>query len=1208
MQRRLSNNTETQRIMRIPRTVAVAATAAAVLAAPPARADPVPRPEPVAGSVVAVKVGEEINLVDTRDWRSAELRQNVLPGDVLRTNALGQLALLFADRTQIRLGRNTTLVVKEIGGDNARFGLETGAIWARAARGGTGVTIDTPAAAAAVRGTDWSLSVGADGTTTLIVLEGQVELGNALGSVLVNQGEAATARIGEKPQKTVIVDIDERAQMLYRLDLGDSFTYLVPTTMPSRQIIATHARLAAIAPERRTDEEQVTFAEVAFSIDGAIATRAAVAEARRRPLGPALAARVTMVEAMIAGTDEDYALAAELFARAMPGLDPERRAVAAYGRYFSRALADPTVADPLPRSSGVGPYAVLGDAYTDGFLEGPAVAARRIQEAEKRWPDEALLPAVRAQFALIAGDRAQMEEAIGRAVGLDPDNPVALLARAYYRDAMTSELDGAIADLRRAAELQLGSSEIWNMIGNVESEREAVRESRAAYERSLALEPNNSVAMANLAVLYLDAGLVDKARPLAERAVELDPSMSFALLARGRVRLQSGDVDGAIEDFLKATTTDPAYSAALLLLSAAYMQKGETELGTQALDNAVRIDPDDPIGPLVGAVFAIDDYRADDGIRLARESLRLRRKMGGTFSHFAASRGSGSTLNDAHRFLGLDQWGRFYGDIAFDAFAGASYFDRALAGASNPLVNTRSYVDLGPDPVLTDRSFSANLQGLLLQPSGASSPNLRTTVLPTPFLEAQAGVTGVAGDEEGFGGIVGLQGYAASPFPFSMSLDGQWVEAEPSDDTVERRIASGTLVFGGQPSLTDRFAFIGTVQDTATPVPGSEFDITATEPLEDFIGYGAGGWSHTLGERNVLNVAVAGGRTTSEFDGDILVPSGLFDLRSTNERNLYFGAANHMIGIGDAVLRYGVEGGFIDGSDSTMLDGVPVADDDVSISVARAYADVRWDVTETVSVEGALFGTTVDGDVEDEGFRLEPRIGAAWSVFDGHWLRAAAMRDTRVPGIALLAPTDVLGLEPMVAPLDTLGQVDTVALRWDAEWSERLFTALEYNHQRMDDVSVEVPASLLSVDVDKATVDRIAFTANYWVGHGIGTFATVAWSQSDASGDDLDAGSSLPFLPDWYARAGFTYVHPSRLRATVQATYVGERDGTIGAGVEPVELDDFVTLDAVANWETPDRRFVLNLGVYNILDEDFDVAPGTPGWGRTFAGTAAVRF
>jgi outer membrane receptor protein involved in Fe transport len=189
-----------------------------------------------------------------------------------------------------------------------------------------------------------------------------------------------------------------------------------------------------------------------------------------------------------------------------------------------------------------------------------------------------------------------------------------------------------------------------------------------------------------------------------------------------------------------------------------------------------------------------------------------------------------------------------------------------------------------------------------------------------------------------------------------------------------------------------------------------------------------------------------------------------------------------------------------------------------------------------------------------------------------------------------------------------LGQVDTVALRWDAEWSERLFTALEYNHQRMDDVSVEVPASLLSVDVDKATVDRIAFTANYWVGHGIGTFATVAWSQSDASGDDLDAGSSLPFLPDWYARAGFTYVHPSRLRATVQATYVGERDGTIGAGVEPVELDDFVTLDAVANWETPDRRFVLNLGVYNILDEDFDVAPGTPGWGRTFAGTAAVRF
>jgi tetratricopeptide (TPR) repeat protein len=1194
-------------IMGIARPVALV-TVGALLCAPSAWAEPIPRPEPVAGSVVAVKVGEEINLVGTGDWYGAETRQKVLPGDVLRTNALGQLALLFADRTQIRLGRNTTLVVKDIGGDNARFGLDSGAVWARAARGGTGVTIDTPAATAAVRGTDWSLSVAGDGATTLVVLDGQVELANDLGSVLVNQGEAATARIGERPQKTVIVDVDERQQMLYRLDLGDSFTFLVPTVMPTRQIVATHARLKAIPPQQRSDEEQVTFTEVGFSIDGAIATRAAVEEARRRPLGAAHSARVTMVEAMIAGTDEDYALAADLFSRAMPDLDPERRAVATYARYFARALADPTIADPPPRSGAAGPYALLGDAYMDGFLEGPAVAARRIAEAEARWPDEALLPVVRAQFALIAGDRPQMEEAIARAVDLDPDNPVALLARAYYRQAMTSELDEALADLERAAELQPGSSEIWNMIGNIQTEREAVREAREAYERALDLEPNNTVVMANLAILYLDNGLTERARVLADEAVERDPGMSTALLARGRVRLQTGDVDGAIDDFLKATTTDPAYSGALLLLSAAYMQAGAIELGLQALENATRLDPDDPIGPLVGAIFAIDDYRADDGLRLARESLRLRRKLGGSYSHFAASRGSGTTLNDAHRFLGLDQWGRFYGDIAFDPFVGASYFDRALAGASNPLANTRSYLELGPDPIYTNRSFSANLQGLLLQPSGASSPNLKTIVLPTPFVEAQAGVTGVTGDEDGIGGTVGLQGYAASPFPFSMTFDGQWVEAEPSGDDVERRFANGTLVFGGQPSLTDRFAFIGTIQDTATPVPGSEFDVTATDSLDEFVGYGAGGWSHTLGDRSVINVAGAAGRTTTSFDGDLGVPAGRFDIVSDNASNLYFGAANHILGIGDAVLRYGVEGGYIDGSELTLRDGAVIADGQTEVSVARAYADLRWDLTESVSVEGAVFGTTVSGDVADEGFRLEPRIGAAWSVFDGHWLRAAAMRDTQIPGIALLAPTDVMGLEPLVAPLDTLGQVDTVAVRWDAEWSQRLFTALEYTHQRLDDVSVAVPASVLTVDVDKATIDRLAFTANYWVGYGVGAFATVAWSDSDASGGDLATDSSVPFLPDFYARAGLTLVHPSRLRATVQATYVGERDGTIGAGEAPVALDDFVTVDAVANWETLDRRLVLDLGVYNIFDTAFDVAPGTPGWGRTFVGSAAIRF
>ena len=42
-------------------------------------------------------------------WRGVELRQDLVGGDTLRTNAIGNLAILFADQTQIRVGRNSTL-------------------------------------------------------------------------------------------------------------------------------------------------------------------------------------------------------------------------------------------------------------------------------------------------------------------------------------------------------------------------------------------------------------------------------------------------------------------------------------------------------------------------------------------------------------------------------------------------------------------------------------------------------------------------------------------------------------------------------------------------------------------------------------------------------------------------------------------------------------------------------------------------------------------------------------------------------------------------------------------------------------------------------------------------------------------------------------------------------------------------------------------
>ena len=279
----------------------MALTVAASFVARPAAADPVLRAEPAAGSVIDRKMGEEVRFVDLSNWQNVDLHQDLLGGDVLRTNASGQLAILFADRTQVRLGRNSALQVKKMARDgDTILNLQSGTMWARAQRGGTGLTVETPAAAAAIRGTDWTLTVKGD-QTSLIVLEGHVELKNDYGSVQVAEGEGAVATIGQAPRKLVIVTPDDREQMLFYLTLRSGFTFMPASPLPVQKMRSERSRIEAKAPAARSAEDWLTLAEVQLSLDGRRKALESLAQARASRLSASQRARADLIEALIAG-------------------------------------------------------------------------------------------------------------------------------------------------------------------------------------------------------------------------------------------------------------------------------------------------------------------------------------------------------------------------------------------------------------------------------------------------------------------------------------------------------------------------------------------------------------------------------------------------------------------------------------------------------------------------------------------------------------------------------------------------------------------------------------------------------------------------------------------------------------------------------------------------------------------------------------------
>jgi len=1226
------------------------ALAAAVLVCsiPSAFADPFPRTAPPAGSVIARKVGEEVRFIEVSNWRGVDVDQDLLAGDVLRTNSRGSLAILFSDNTQIRLGRNTTLVVKDVtpGADSA-FRLESGSLWARAERGGEGLVIDTPAAAAAIRGTDWTMTVDGD-RTSLVVLEGVVELSNARGSVRVARGEAASARIGEAPTKTVVVDPADREQMLFYLSLRSGFAALPASPLPSTDMAQARQRLAAIPENARTAEDWVTLAEVSLSFDGKAAAAAAVEQARRHRLSAQQQARLDLVAGLIAATDKRYDVAAPLLQKATSRLDPRRRAVAAYAAYFVRSLADPTREEQPPRITDGGPYGALAEAWTAGFLQDIPAAIEVLRRAEQRYPNDPSLPAVRAQLALLLDDRQQMREAIDRSLSLDPDHPTALEARANYRAGFEGDMASALADLERASELAPGSSTIWNGLGLVLSARGANREAEAALLRAIELDPLDPVSHANLALVYLEQNRLAEAKREIDTAMAADPEFAVGLVARGAYHLKNGDLDKARDDLLAGSTANPAYAQALLLLAVAYAEAGDREPAEQALENANRMDPNDPATPIYEAGLAIEDYDTDRAIRASQEALRRARARGGDYASLRASRDQGSTLNYAYRLQGLDAWGRFYGDAVFDPFSASALIDQGLAGSATSFANNMDYGNVVGDPTLNQQYFGSVLQALLLDPQMLASPTRGTSLVLSPFVEASIGGGAIGGDASGWTAIGEIQGYTAYPFPVSFygqinagNTEETREGTPPGSDVPNTRfhmsddVVTGVGYVTAQPTPNDRLVAFANVQSLDSrlsdglyiptqPIPITDgFDLLGLvyeRDVKDRTGSYGGGWSHTFGYRNVTNTAVliSGFDRNSTETGTMVVDSifGPFVANSEssidyNQRSV-MGAVNHLYGFtDDLTLRYGAEGGtFRQDREQRQVFEVPgltrdvvTTHDNFDLTAFRAYADVTYDMTSTLKLEGGLFGTILNGEGLDVQ-RLEPRVGVAWTPYDGQYLRAGYLRETSQINAATLEPIGVVGLQSNQVPLNIGGYADTFAARWDGQWTDNFFTAVDYQHQEVNDLAITVPASLDQIYVAEGRIDRVGLTANVWLTHGLGAFATYSriWSENTSEGA---SGQTIPYVPDSISRLGLTWVSTENLKVTAAATYVGERSGD---AANLSTLGAYWTADAFVTWEPLDKRFTLEFAAYNLLDETFEVAPSVPGWGRTFIGSLKLRF
>lgn len=123
------------------------------------------------------------------------------PGTRLETDPHGQIALLLPDYLLLKVAPETRFTYLGPQGGQNRGQLDKGKVWLRGRKKRTPMTVRTPTATAAIRGTEWYMEVGPDGTTVVGVLDGEVAVENDLGAVALGAREVARVEPGKAPQK-----------------------------------------------------------------------------------------------------------------------------------------------------------------------------------------------------------------------------------------------------------------------------------------------------------------------------------------------------------------------------------------------------------------------------------------------------------------------------------------------------------------------------------------------------------------------------------------------------------------------------------------------------------------------------------------------------------------------------------------------------------------------------------------------------------------------------------------------------------------------------------------------------------------------------------------------------------------------------------------------------------------------------------------------
>ncbi len=539
-------------------------------------------------------------------------RESLFSGDVIGTGADGRAALLFSDGAQLRLDHNAAVEItrpETVKGRTSLFRALGGEIWARLRPGNA---IRTRTVALGVRGTEILLRVAPDdGTTTLTVIEGEVDFFNEFGRVVVGPAQQSIARPGQAP--TAPVTIENPAFIVeWTLDLSRAalprekqFGNLATATkgdsfFASRRFAEALAEFDAankIAPNPelqtrrgwalleldRLDEAVAAF-EAGGDSETAFAGRAWLELSREKP-----------------NTAETFARRAWAAAQSAQEIYEANTALGvAQLRQGKTAEATETLNAALQAARDL----PKGDYQARAWLSLALLArndrAGALREAEIAAQAAPTSPTAQSHLAtvqLFTGNAREAEISARRAALLTPDAPAAQLVLAQSLLAR-GDADGAAQAAARAVALDDQSAPAFYLLGIADAARRDWPHAERNLQNALRLSPAFLPAASALARVYNAIGRPQRAVALLENIPQGEAPQGEIQGALGEVLYEQGNYAPAIARFGVALQAQPSSALWHDGLARALLYNNQLRAAIDAAQTAVRL------APRVGAYHA----------------------------------------------------------------------------------------------------------------------------------------------------------------------------------------------------------------------------------------------------------------------------------------------------------------------------------------------------------------------------------------------------------------------------------------------------------------------------------------------------------------------------------------------------------------------------------------------------------------------------